>query len=346
MLKILLKRMKTKMKSKFNLIYERIMSSLINESGNMFDDTSKIKRENITPTLNKLYEEIFKPFGLPKDLYTAEIGSAASGGKKEESGDLDIAINFQALDELLQMDAKKNLREFIESKGYKVRQQGSVVSLRFPIQGSQLEKDEYVQIDLFNSNNLKFTEYKLRSPYQKFGLDKNAKLGEDESRYKGVHRNNFLASLIKAVTMVIADDAIDKTPYIDPDGRKYPATRYTHLTLLDNGIFEVTKSFIGVNGKIKKHDKKDDTKTEFITDNPQEMLDIIFGENKYKVSDTYSFESLWNNILMDPEFPYPDKRDDIVIALYYSFKDQVTMPDEIIDYIKEHRLTVKDKNEK
>ena len=45
---------------------------------------------------------------------------------------------------------------------------------------------------------------------------------------------------------------------------------------------------------------------------------------------------------MDSEFPYPDKRDDIVVALYYSFKKQEIMPDEITDYIEKHGLTVKD----
>ena len=260
--------------------------------------------------------------------------------RKLNVGDLDIAVNFKAIDETLKINSKDEIEKLAKSKGYEIGKQGPLMSLRFPIQGTQLEKNEFVQIDLFKSNNLRFTEYRMRSPIQKFGLDKTAKLNEGESRYKGLYRVNFLASLIKAVTMAIADDAIDKNQYTDPDGRVYPASRFKHLTVLDDGVFEVTKSFIGKNGKINKHDKKDDSKTKLITDDPQEMLDIIFGKGRYKVSDTYSFESIWNNILMDQEFPYPDKRDDIVIALYHSFKDQEVMPDEITDYIEEHGLTV------
>lgn len=313
---------------------------MIKESGNMVSNIVKIKKENIAPTLAKLHEDIFEPLGISKEFYTAEIGSAAEGGKKDECGDLDIAVNFKAIDETLKINSKDEIEKLAKSKGYEIGKQGPLMSLRFPIQGTQLEKNEFVQIDLFKSNNLRFTEYRMRSPIQKFGLDKTAKLNEGESRYKGLYRVNFLASLIKAVTMAIADDAIDKNQYTDPDGRVYPASRFKHLTVLDDGVFEVTKSFIGKNGKINKHDKKDDSKTKLITDDPQEMLDIIFGKGRYKVSDTYSFESIWNNILMDSEFPYPDKRDDIVIALYHSFKDQEVMPDEITDYIEEHGLTV------
>lgn len=326
------------MKSKFNLLYEQIMSTLIKESGNMVSDVVKIKRENITLTLNKIYEEIFKPLGITKDLYTAEIGSAADGGKKEESGDLDIAVNFKEIDELLNGDSRKMIYKFIEHKGYEVRQQGPLISLRFPIQGSQLQKNEYVQVDLFNSNNLRFTEFKMRSPIQKFGEDRNKPLKEGESKYKASYRRELLSVIIKVVTMAIADDAIDRNVYTAPDGREYPASRFKYLSMVNDGIFEVTKTFIGRNG-YKKVATKDDSKTKFITADPQEMLDILFGKGKYKVSDTYSFESIWNNILFDPKFPYPDKREEIISSLYHLYINTNTeLPDELQEYVNTHNL--------
>lgn len=326
------------MKSKFNLLYEQIMSSLIKESGNMVSDVVKIKRENITLTLNKIYEEIFKPLGITKDLYTSEIGSAAEGGKKEESGDLDIAVNFKAIDELLKCDSRKRIYEFIESKGYEVRQQGPLISLRFPIQGSQLQKNEYVQVDLFNSNNLRFTEFKMRSPIQKFGKDRNKPLKEGESKYKASYRRELLSIIIKAVTLAIADDAIDKNIYTAPDGRIYPASRFKYLSMVNDGIFEITKTFIGKHG-YKQTPTKDESKTKFITADPQEMLDILFGKGKYKVSDTYSFESIWNNILFDPDFPYPDKREEIISSLYHLYINTNTeLPDELQEYVNTHNL--------
>lgn len=324
--------------NKFNLLYEQIMSTLIKESGNMVSNVVKIKRENITLTLNKIYEEIFKPLGITKDLYTAEIGSAAEGGKKEESGDLDIAVNFKVIDELLKCDSRKKIYEFIESKGYDVRKQGPLISLRFPIQGSQLKLNEYVQVDLFNSNNLRFTEFKMRSPIQKFGEDRNKPLKEGESKYKASYRRELLSVIIKVVTMAIADDAIDKNIYTAPDGRIYPASRFKYLSMVNDGIFEVTKTFIGRNG-YKKVATKDDSKTKFITADPQEMLDILFGKGKYKVSDTYSFESIWNNILFDPKFPYPDKREEIISSLYHLYINTNTeLPDELQEYVNTHNL--------
>jgi hypothetical protein len=65
-----------------------------------------------------------------------------------------------------------------------------------------------------------------------------------------------------------------------------------------------------------------DDKTKFITASPQEVLDIIFGKNKYTLEDCKSFETIWNNILMDPEFPYKDKIDEIVLNVYNMFKDR------------------------
>ena len=324
------------MKSKFKLLYEQIMSTLVKESGNMVSNIVKIKRENITPTLKKIDEEIFQPLGITKDLYTAEIGSAAEGGKKAESGDLDIAVNFKAVDELLQEDSRKKIYEFIESKGYEVRKQGALISLRFPIQGSQLEANEYVQVDLFNSNNLRFTEFRMRSPVQKFGEDRNKPLKEGESKYKGQARIELLATLIKAVTLAVADDAIDKNAYTAPDGRVYPASRFKHLSMLNDGVFEVTKTFIGKRG-FNQHAKKDESKTKFVTADPQEMLDIVFGKGKYKVSDTYSFESIWNNILFDPEFPYPEKREEIITAIYHLYEDNGReIPDELHEYLNKN----------
>jgi hypothetical protein len=71
-------------------------------------------------------------------------------------------------------------------------------------------------------------------------------------------------------------------------------------------------------------------------------LNILFGKNKYSVTDISSFENIWNNILMDKSFPYKDKIDDIVVSLYALFsKDKHNVvPDEITEYIESHNLDV------
>lgn len=316
------------MKSKFNILFEQIMHQ-INESGNMFDDCVKIKRENITPTIKKIDEEIFTPLGISHDLWTAEIGSAADGGKKDYSGDLDIAVNFAAIDENRDANAaRKKIDEFLKSKGFVTRQVAALVSVRFPIQGSQLENDEYVQVDLFNAKNLDFIKFRMHSPRQ------------EDSKYKGVHRFTLLASLVKAVSLAIADDAVDRNEYTAPDGRVYPAYRFKQLTMLDDGVFQVTKSWKGKSGKFVSHPQKDPTQTKLVTTNPQELLNMLFGKNKYTIEDLDSFESIWNNILFDSEFPYPDKRDEIITALWHSINDMkdIEMPEELQKYVEEHGI--------
>ena len=52
------------MKSKFNLLYEQIMSTLVTESGNMVSDVVKIKRENITPTFTSTEKTVNVSFGV------------------------------------------------------------------------------------------------------------------------------------------------------------------------------------------------------------------------------------------------------------------------------------------
>lgn len=316
------------MKSKFDIFFEQIMHQ-INESGNMFDDCVKIKRENIAPTIKKIDEEIFTPLGISHNLWTAEIGSAAGGGKKDYSGDLDIAVNFAAIDENGDANAaRKKIDEFLKSKGLVTRQVAALISVRFPIQGSQLENDEYVQVDLFNAKNLDFIKFRMHSPRQ------------EDSKYKGVHRFALLASLVKSVSLAIADDAVDKNKYTAPDGREYPAYRFKHLTVLDDGVFQVTKSFMGKSGKFIKTAQKDPSQTKFVTTNPQEMLDMLFGKNKYTIEDLNSFESIWNNILFDSDFPYPEKRDEIIIAIWHSINDMndIVMPEELQEYVDEHHL--------
>ena len=316
---------RSKMKSKFDIVFEQVMS-MITEGGHAVANVSKIKRENIQPTLQKIEEMIMTPLNISKDFWTAEIGSA---GKKDYSGDLDIAIDFAKAAASLKKDPKEFKNEVFEKLkdgGYSPVRYAANISFNFPIQGDQ--EGEGVQVDFFPSNNLEFTKFRMHSPTQ------------EASKYKGVHRFALLASLVKAVSLAVADDAIDKEKYTAPDGRVYPAYRFKQLTVLDDGVFQVTKSFMGKSGKFVKAAQKDPSQSKLVTTNPQELLDMLFGKNKYNIDDLDSFESIWNNILFDSEFPYPDKRDEIIIAVWHSINDMsdIAMPKELQDYVDEHNL--------
>ena len=317
-------------KSKFNLIYESIMSNLISEGGNAFDGVVGIKKENINPTIDLLDEMLFKPLQIDKSMWTSELGST---GKKDISGDIDIAVNMSELMPKLDAETIDEVKQIILNKlkelNIECRKIGLNIHLKFPIQGTQ--ENEFVQIDIFNSNNLEFLKQKMFSPK---GTD---------SKYKGAHRTNSLGSILKEITLHIAEDAIDdeKDEFISPDGKKYPGLRFSYISLRDDGFYQITKTFKGKRG-IVKNPKRDDSQTKFITNSFQEMLDILFGKGKYSPDDLYSFETIWNNILMDPSFPYKDKLDDIVVSLYHMFNDDnlLVMPNEIIEYLQENNIQV------
>jgi hypothetical protein len=292
--------------------------------GNAFDNVGPILKANIQPTVNYLNELIFKPLNITEDMWTSELGSV---GKKDQSGDIDIALDMPKLFELFKTDDAKLIKSIIVKKlndeGIANRLIQNNVHMSFPIQGSQ--NGEFVQIDLLPAINMEYTKQMHHSP------------GQGESKYKGAHRGNGLKSLIKSVSTVIADDAQDneKQEYIAPDGTKYPGLRFKYISAKDDGFYYVTKSFIGKSGKIVKTPQTDKSKDKFLTYDLQEVLDLLFGKGKYTIADTFSFETIWNNILMDPSFPYKDKLDEIIQALYLMYdKDlYIDPPTEIIEYL-------------
>lgn len=318
------------MKNKFDLIFEQVMRSLLTEGGNAVSNVVAIKKENIKPTIDYLIEIIFKPLNISDDLWTCELGSV---GKKDISGDIDIAINMNELISQFNVETLNDVKQILINKlleyDLEVSRHGNNIHFRFPIQGTQL--GEYVQIDFFPSSNLEYTKLVQYSP------------NAADSKYKGLHRTDLFRVLVKSVSMAVAEDATeeDNVEHIDADGRKYPGIRYTHISVLDDGFFKVTKTFRGKRNNLLKNETKVKDKTSFITDNFQVILDILFGENKYTIKDLNSFETIWNNILMDPTFPYKDKLDDIVVTFYHVLKNkqvEVVIPEELISYIKEHNL--------
>jgi len=70
--------------------------------GNVFDLTTSIRKENIEPTLAKFYEELATVFPKARK-YFKDIRTLGSVGKKDVSGDIDLAISE---------DIFKNIKEW------------------------------------------------------------------------------------------------------------------------------------------------------------------------------------------------------------------------------------------
>ena len=68
-----------------------ILNTILNEGGNVFGTTDRIKKDDIPPTLQKFVQELGKIF--PKKKNTFKFQTLGSVGQKDESGDIDLAYD-------------------------------------------------------------------------------------------------------------------------------------------------------------------------------------------------------------------------------------------------------------
>lgn len=74
---------------------EYIVVGIVNEGGNVWDNSAPIKKEYIQPTLKKFKEEFTKIFPVASKYFDSVI-TLGSVGKKDVSGDIDLAIDEAA----------------------------------------------------------------------------------------------------------------------------------------------------------------------------------------------------------------------------------------------------------
>jgi hypothetical protein len=151
---------------------------ILKEGGNVFKNadgseaTTRIARDNVVPTVQWL-EQLT---GL--NLVDNMLGTT---GKKESSGDLDLAVDATKV-------TKEVLIQQLLNKGIDkadIRKTGDSVHLKTPILGDA--NNGYVQTD-FMFGNPEWQRWSLRG-------------ASEGSPYKGVHRQLLMASIAKAQGM-------------------------------------------------------------------------------------------------------------------------------------------------
>lgn len=152
------------------------------EGGNVFKDadgvvvTQRITKVDIIPTIQWL-ENIT---GLP--LVDNTLGSV---GKKESSGDLDIAVDQNAISK---DDLVKKLSDWVTAQGGNskewVKKSGISVHFKTPIKGNT--DNGFVQTDFMFGDDLE---------QMKFGLF----AAGDTSKFSGADRNLLMSSLAKSI---------------------------------------------------------------------------------------------------------------------------------------------------
>jgi hypothetical protein len=138
--------------------------------------TTGIRREEVAATLQALLQEILKPVGIDSFV---PLGST---GKKDMSGDLDIAVGPIPVDDPKALKAikdglLKNIQGIVGPDRAKLV--GQNIALMVPITGSQ---DRFVQVDMMLSGDPQKTGWLMS--------------GTGEG-VKGVYRNLMLAYIAK-----------------------------------------------------------------------------------------------------------------------------------------------------
>lgn len=266
---------------------------LFNEGGAM-PGVGAIHISEIEPTLKKLEKEL----GL--DLRNFTLGSV---GKKEFSGDIDIAINLKP-EELEGFAQKLNKAPSIQDM-----KKSSVFMTTVDIVGYDagktrdgVERTGKVQIDFMPGDPGWMKTY-YHAPHEK------------DSKYKGVFRNIMIASIAGRLNVVASDDKTE-------DGRPLEIERW--MWSPTDGLIRVKRTPVPkANGQ--GYTKKNSNQ---IIDGPYKDANTIAKKlGLDNADDLYSFETLWNAI--------SNKYDkDMVAKIADDFKNNkavqdIGVPDEI-----------------
>jgi len=248
--------------------------------GNLFEYTRPIKQYEVDKTYYAVVSQFFFVMGLNKNQY-ALVGSAGKKpGIDDLSGDLDIAVDKQALCNVLNCkyeDVLNVLKEALENAfdlEVKLTIGFNIVSIAFPI---PYTKKEFVQVDLMLTDSIEWTKFASYSPDYRI----------NESKYKSYYRNILLIAIARNFIFSIA---------YNKDGEIKEMDRYA--LDLSKGLKKTKYSYVGKKGQIRKTASK--TVLEIITNDPEELVHIILGPT-FTIEDAKTYESLLA-VLDNPKF--------------------------------------------
>lgn len=211
----------------------------LNEGGKVFDDATKIKKEDVEATVSNIKEKLFPSLGL-NDKNTISIGSA---GHADVSGDIDFGVIGVPLDELHEtMKMKLPDHEINFIKGLEV------LSTTWSINGT----DENVQVDFIPVYHKEWTEFVYRYP--------------TGSKYKSAHRNWFFMAVLSTIK-----ENIEKDPETDE-----PLSYDGYMMKLNNGMYKIKKDYQGKT-KILKHGQI--VEETLVTYDPDKFVKFVFGKD-------------------------------------------------------------------
>lgn len=270
---------------------EFIKESLINEGGHAVSGTPMTQVQ-----AREVYNDVaefLKTLGLTEE--GVDFCALGSFGKKfddQTSGDIDIAIsvdkiaseNHLALDEVEQYICDVLDRFNIN---YVCNTGIHVISLSWPFPS---DKSLFGQVDLMPTTSMDFSKWMYYSP----------DFRSAESKYKGLYRNQLIMAILKFADRKV----LSKTEQGD-------IIEYERYALrLNSGLARTRRSFMGKKGGLIKTEKALKEFERHVTNVPDEIVKIAFGENTM-ASQVMTFEAAYEKF-MSNDFPWASERKKII----------------------------------
>ena len=266
--------------------------------GKAVNNVRSLKHDELNPTYEWVQQNILPLLGLNSND-VIPTGSFMKKPKNQTSGDIDIAINAKKyLDEGLEFDKISTAIDLIlKESGFETTllKGFDQVSVKVPINGN--ENNGYAQVDLMPSPDLKWARFIYHSP----------NLLEEESKYKGAVRNALLMALVSESTKEVTKLFEGQTEEYNSLAIRFPT-----------GLWNIKRSFMGKKGIVKKGTILE---SEFITREPQYIIDIALGEG-YKVDTANSFETLWE-VIHRKDFIHKNRLNEIMSKFQSNLKSMM-----------------------
>lgn len=252
--------------------------------GKALKTVGRIHKDEMETTYEVLREHIYQALGL----VIGEYVPCGSFLVRESCGDIDIAFDVNVAMGRLGLDKQGitkrlndlyvTLPEYAYSKGLDIH------SIPFPIFDKDGKRtDRYVQVDLM--------------PVENVGMAQWGMMTDGNTPWKSATRNGLLRAIAKYKDIVV---------HTNEDGSVLSFDRYYFDQR--HGLFKMTRSYEGKNGRINKTAKTIEKK--LVTNDPEEILFILLDVIDVRQS-FRNVMDVWT-LIYDPEHPLFDKIEFIV----------------------------------
>jgi hypothetical protein len=274
------------------LKFKDFVNKLINEGGNAVENVRPITQAEVDLTYKYVIDKVYPILGLTED-FAKPIGSFKKKAPDQTSGDIDIAVLAERIagqNGLVMGEVLKFMDAALRGAGYEPNTNTGLqqCSIGVPVEGKS--NNGFAQIDLMLTDNLEFSTFMYHSP----------DFTKSESKYKGLYRNILLM-------MIIGNSNFKETKFTD----KGELEEYNAYVLrLNQGVVQVTKSFMGKKGNIVKTTTLLKDQDKFITNTPESIAELAFGPN-VPVAEIMTFEDMWRRVT-DSKFIHKGKLESIL----------------------------------